>query len=519
MVWQTSNIFSQISPGDLTTAHANLEGISNCTKCHEIGEKVYNKNCLSCHKEIQSLIDSNSGYHASSEVKGKDCYSCHSEHHGRKFRIINFDPEKFDHTKAGYKLLDAHSRARCDDCHQSKNISNNDFKKRKGTYLGLTTDCNNCHEDFHQKTLGNDCASCHDIKKFRPAGRFDHNNARYKLTGLHINVDCSKCHRNEKRNGKDFQVFKDIPFANCNSCHKDFHNGKFGTDCQSCHQTSGFKKIKESGFNHNKTDFPLVGKHRLVNCNQCHKTDIKQKMPHQFCTDCHEDYHRGQFVVDNKVRECSDCHNEEGFKPSLFTIDRHNQIQFRLTGSHLAVPCESCHHKNSSQPWQFKSVGASCIDCHQNIHGTELIAKYLPDNKCESCHQTEKWSTINFDHKNTEFALLGKHSSVSCRKCHEKESGIGENKIIFASLENNCEVCHKDIHYGQFRESGVSDCARCHGFENWKAEKFNHNTTRFSLEGAHQKLECSKCHPAVQSGDAVFIKFKLEEFKCAACHK
>ena len=55
----------QISPGDLSAAHADLEGIRNCTQCHTLGDKVSNDKCLDCHSEIQSLIAGHSGYHGS----------------------------------------------------------------------------------------------------------------------------------------------------------------------------------------------------------------------------------------------------------------------------------------------------------------------------------------------------------------------------------------------------------------------------------------------------------------------
>ena len=177
----SSNIYSQISPGDLTTAHADLEGISHCTNCHELGEKVYNKNCLNCHKEIKTLIDSNRGYHASGEVKNKNCYACHSEHHGRKFRIINFDSKNFKHSKAGYNLEGAHAKAECNDCHTPMYIADRELQKRAGTFLGLNSNCQTCHEDYHQKTLNSDCESCHNMEKFRPATKFDHNKTKYKL--------------------------------------------------------------------------------------------------------------------------------------------------------------------------------------------------------------------------------------------------------------------------------------------------------------------------------------------------
>jgi hypothetical protein len=97
-----SMVVAQLSPGDLTTAHAALEGMSNCTQCHDLGNKVTNAKCLECHKEIKSLITKKRGYHASSVVKAQDCFACHSEHHGRKFEMVRFDEKAFDH--ASYRV-------------------------------------------------------------------------------------------------------------------------------------------------------------------------------------------------------------------------------------------------------------------------------------------------------------------------------------------------------------------------------------------------------------------------------
>ena len=116
LVFLTFHGDAQLSPGDLASPHAHLEGIANCTKCHVIGNKVTNEKCLACHKEIDSRIDQRKGYHASSEVAGKDCFACHSDHHGRNFEIVRFDKEKFNHQLTGYKLTGAHLRQDCKAC-------------------------------------------------------------------------------------------------------------------------------------------------------------------------------------------------------------------------------------------------------------------------------------------------------------------------------------------------------------------------------------------------------------------
>ena len=87
--------YGQISPGDLSEAHKELEGMSNCTQCHELGEKVINAKCLDCHDDIQALINDNKGYHANPKIVKQDCFECHSDHHGRKFDMVRFDQDNF----------------------------------------------------------------------------------------------------------------------------------------------------------------------------------------------------------------------------------------------------------------------------------------------------------------------------------------------------------------------------------------------------------------------------------------
>jgi len=512
----SSLTFAQISPGKLTNAHAELEGLSNCTKCHELGNKVLNSKCLDCHSEIKGLINAGEGFHSSVDVKAKECRKCHPEHFGRKFRIVNFNPDAFDHNKTTYKLTGAHLKTDCEKCHQSKNIHDSEISKREGTYLGLNSNCFSCHKDKHQKTLGDNCTTCHNTEKFKPAALFDHNKSKFKITGLHIKVDCIKCHPIEKKNGKDFQKFVGLKYRNCSPCHDDIHKKKFGNDCKSCHVTTGFTVINRKGFDHSKTNYPLLGKHKTVNCDKCHKTSIKQKPLHKKCTDCHLDKHNNQFVTDNILKDCVDCHTEYGFNPSIITAEMHDQFKFKLNGSHLAIPCQSCHFKN--EDWKFRELGLECINCHKNIHGDEIVAKFLGVNNCLKCHNTLSWSTINFEHDQTEFKLFGKHKSKTCGDCHYQNKSSGEEELIFKSLNKNCELCHNDIHFGQFKVEKFSDCTRCHTFENWKPEKFDHEKTKFSLKGAHEKLDCIKCHFVVKSNNIQYLKYKLEDFKCSDCH-
>ena len=47
--------FAQLSPGPLSAAHEELEGVKNCLKCHGVKETRVDPHCLDCHGEIARL--------------------------------------------------------------------------------------------------------------------------------------------------------------------------------------------------------------------------------------------------------------------------------------------------------------------------------------------------------------------------------------------------------------------------------------------------------------------------------
>lgn len=509
-------IFAQISPGDLSRAHQSLEGISNCTKCHELGKQLQSSKCLDCHTEIRGLINSGRGYHSSDLVKSKNCWNCHSDHHGRDYKVIRFDSKAFSHSSAKFDLVGKHAKLECEKCHNNSLIKQKLSKKSSGTYLGLNKNCVDCHTDPHQKTLGDKCISCHNNDLFKPASNFNHNNSDFKLVGAHTSVICAKCHAVENKNGKQFQKFKGIIFSSCASCHKDIHSGKFGANCLQCHTNNSFKEFKKSEFNHSKTGFQLIGAHANLDCKKCHGTSFRLKLKHDECNDCHKDYHEGEFITNGASKHCDDCHNNNSFVPSDFTFEKHNLAKFKIEGTHLAVPCKNCHMTDAK--WKFINSRTECVDCHSNFHGKEIIEKYLPSAKCQSCHKISQWNEVSFDHSKTEFNLLGKHSNILCSVCHTPKGKTSKSEMVFASLVNDCLTCHNDVHYGQFREPKRNYCLRCHDFDSWKPVKFNHANAAFVLTGGHEKVSCVKCHKQVSENNSVFIKYKLGPVKCATCH-
>ena len=84
---------------------------------------------------------------------------------------------------------------------------------------------------------------------------------------------------------------------------KTTHGDKLTLECAVCHVTQNWTKIKTDQFNHKKTNFPLVGQHKIVGCRQCH-TSLDFSKAKSECAECHKDVHQGTVG-----RDCERCHN------------------------------------------------------------------------------------------------------------------------------------------------------------------------------------------------------------------
>ena len=510
---------AQISPGKLSNAHAEYEGTLNCTLCHDLGKKVSNTKCLDCHDILRDRIDLQLGYHASSEVKGKDCFECHSEHHGREFDMVRFDEENFDHLWTGYELTGEHLKIDCRECHQPDFITNEEIRTIEGTFLGLSTDCIDCHEDVHQTTLGSDCAACHSTKAFAPAEYFEHDQTNFALVGAHIEVDCIECHAVETRNGEDFQVFAGIPFNDCIACHEDVHQGNLKGTCQSCHNEWAFDNHQTlSRYNHNLTNFPLKGAHNKISCAACHDLNLSPTQLFQTelgidvndCIACHEDVHDGKFGTN-----CVECHNEQSFVGSFNEESfNHSLTSFPLEGKHNGVDCKACHTNNLIDPLPFQK----CTDCHEDFHDGIFVDATFRIQDCADCHIVQGFEEVNYtveQHNQTDFALTGAHLATPCLFCHIPE---GSDEWVFRNIGETCVDCHDNVHQNEIDAQFFpnEDCTVCHTTDNWRESNFDHSLTAFNLEGQHQQVDCRECHLDEDTNTRIFAGTSTN---CLSCHE
>ena len=461
-----------LSPGELSMAHADLE--QKCSACHAKDQpKNSNAQCLECHEDVADDLTTKSGFHGLKPgIDGSECRLCHSEHRGKQFNIVQLSPQTFDHSFTNFELTQKHKSVPCVQCHTPNT-----------PYRDAPQACIGCHrtDDVHKGSQGEQCDNCHSSAGWRQT-QFDHSTTAFPLLGQHDTVACTQCHR-----GNDFKQAS----TQCVSCHKidDVHLNQFGNDCKSCHNVN---RWTETRFSHDtQTDFALQGAHSRLACASCHKDNtVAAELP-ATCNGCHQydDVHFGQNGPD-----CAQCHNNERWTVSGFD---HGSTAFPLNGAHQEVRCERCHVNGV----RAKLRWSGCSGCHQNDDPhQQTLGK-----QCQHCHNERGWhQQIQFDHDLTVFPLLGGHATTACENCHEDYRFIGQGSA--------CRSCHQndDVHVGNLGEH----CQQCHHPAGWSSWRFDHHTqTDFSLQGAHQGLECGACHG--QSLETI----KQFQGQCGQCHK
>ncbi len=274
-----------------------------------------------------------------------------------------------------------------------------------------------------------------------------------------------------------------------------------------------------------------------MQCESCHKPGKPHRgVKFDYCSDCHSDFHRGQFLASSSRGACKECHTEKGFSPSTFTIQDHQQADFPLEGAHLAIACIACHaggpqlgrsSRSMLKLNRFTIKATTCQDCHKDPHLGE-VDKFKRIEGCQFCHRVESWAAIEFNHSQTNFELEGQHKKIACRDCHQPvDVATSTERLNFTDMPLICQDCHRDPHRGQFivavaingRAARITDCQKCHTANRWQPDNFDHDRdSRFSLSGMHEMVSCKDCHFEVEENGMRFVKFKPLDTKCSACH-
>jgi hypothetical protein len=208
------------------------------------------------------------------------------------------------------------------------------------------------------------------------------------------------------------------------------------------------------------------------------------------CSSCHVDRHAPTSSA-SRWQRCADCHAQVAWSPSSFGLSAHEGTHLALTGAHAATPCVACHRDPEHQDpdkgharFQLDIAAESCADCHtgDNPHPDRFVGL-----ACETCHGTESFDEIAFDHA----ALPDVRSA--CAGCHAPE----------------------DPHAGQFVDR---DCSSCHETDGYEIESFDHAATRFPLDGAHDDTPCASCHVRDPADAGAAVRYRPLGTECVDCH-
>ncbi len=545
------SIESVLAPGKVIQGHAKAE--TDCNNCHrKFDRNAQDVLCGECHKDVRADVRDKKGFHG--RQRTQTCRSCHTDHKGREANIVVLDTKKFDHGQTDYALTGKHTRVeckachaptvkwrdaptdcnachkkddvhkaalgtKCQDCHNDSDWKKTTFDHAKTkfelTFKHESVKCNACHKDQryqdtprtcvgchrkddeqviqgrrgHQGQFGTKCESCHDAKGWKPSS-FNHDrDTEYTLKGKHRGTECRACHTGT--------LYKQKLGSDCFGCHKkdDKHEGSLGKACADCHNERGWKD--QGKFDHDKTAFPLLGKHIDAKCEACHKSTVFKDAP-KACIACHlkDDKHQA-----NLGTGCSDCHNERDWKSTKGRFD-HDKTKFALRNAHAPpkLECKACHKDLKS----MRNTPTTCIACHKNDDKHEG----QQGTRCEDCHTDRDWkSTVQFDHAKSRFPLTGRHLVTVCKDCH--------TTARFKDAPRDCYSCHKkeDKH----KLTLGTGCESCHNARAWNLWTFDHGkTTDYRLEGAHQKVECLACHS--QPAPAGRLTAAVGK-QCIGCHK
>ncbi|MCC6815832.1 MAG: hypothetical protein IT267_05425, partial [Saprospiraceae bacterium] len=356
----------------------------------------------------------------------------------------------------------------------------------------------------HGNRLKINCSSCHssDSWSFNSQLSFDHDSTQFKIQGQHRKLDCKSCHTS-----LEFDQIR----SSCISCHKDVHQQSVGMDCARCHNSDTWlvNNILEI---HDRTNFPLLGVHRTVDCNACHRSETQLRFEPLGleCISCHlEDFNSAKSPDHKKngySTNCLECHSQHS---SGWKTGNVNHDFFPLVNSHKIDDCRKCHQSND-----YSKATPDCFSCHaldynNSINPNHRIAGI--SNDCKSCHSLDPdWKPAKFqEHDAQHFPIYsGSHQGAwqKCNDCH----GNGQDYKIFT-----CTNCHlnpesdqKHINVSGYQYQNTA-CLSCH--PTGEADNaFNHATTNFPLTGAHRLVECKLCHTNGYKGTPT---------ECQACHQ
>lgn len=261
-----------------------------------------------------------------------------------------------------------------------------------GVHGKFTAQCHRCHTDHAGREadiLGLDAAA------------FNHNRARFALTGEHQGLPCKKCHR--RKQGQKTR-FVNLRFEACSNCHWSPHARQFKKTCRQCHTSGGWKGRHLSFSHQTQADFVLDRIHIDLPCNTCHtggKIAVYTPLP-KTCDACHTDFAGYMQGTAPTVTEKPSPHADR-----LACIDCHLPDRRSQSPAEYARICGECHNE------RYQGL---FYDWSKSLHRRRLQAeKILSLRRRENSHDVDKLAA-----KIDEAKTIGFHNLPLARRGWDK---------------------------------------------------------------------------------------------------
>ncbi len=334
-----------------TTRSFTPSSFSHATTSFPIDGRHAGVACASCHLKLPAAPITCASCHATphSPKVSATCTQCHVTSGWKPSTIT-----AATHATFGFPLVSKHASVACADCHAN------------GQLTGLPTRCADCHADRrHRGRLGDRCERCHTPAGFTAPPDFAHaRETGFALTVAHATAPCASCH-----GAGGLALVSRTTAPTCATCHvARIHGEQFGTRCEQCHSPTTFANVKP--FEHATTDFPLERRHRTLQCTACHDTRVRRVVnsacvtchgdPHRTanafaCEDCHRadrwrvirfDHDRTDFPLTGRhvLAACGGCHT--------------NPIWTGVSGE-----CLACHARDRPNT-RDHLLRSECAECH-----------------------------------------------------------------------------------------------------------------------------------------------------------
>jgi hypothetical protein len=407
------------------------------------------------------------------------------------------DSIRFNHNDTNFPLEGGHAATDCRLCHEAL------------VFTETQMECISCHTDFHNMTVGSDCARCHTVDNWLVDNITElHQDNGFPLLGAHAQINCNDCHIGESnlqfnRLGND-----------CLNCHMEDYLATtepnhiasgYSTQCIDCHDINAFDWSADNILH----DFFPLQKGHDIGCTECHTTGTFASIPSD-CISCHQMDFDAAMNPDHKAlnfgTDCAACHTLDlDWMPAEYK--QHDSDYFPIySGSHNGEwsSCVECH-PNPANYAEF-----TCITCHGKSETDDdhnKVGGYVYESgACLACHPTGD-EDGTFDHNKTNFPLTGAHVSVDCNSCHANG---------YEGTPTECSACHQM----DFEQTTAPDheqlnfsmdCVSCHTTDpNWMPATFADHDNYYVLKGAHKQVGCAECHNST---------FTNTPTTCFGCHE